>query len=135
MFISDCASGPFVLKWIQRFYLSFDEEVEENSMPSNTVIDVRPIPKPQRHPLIFAELDKLAAGESLVIKNDHNPIPLRGQVEEFYPGEFVWKYLEEGPEIFRLCFTRVAESKGKRRSFESTLPVASSGDETQSEVK
>ena len=87
-------------------------------------LDVRPIPKPQRHPLIFSELDKLQVGESLVIKNDHNPIPLRGQVEEFYAGEFDWKCLDEGPEIFRLCFTRTAPSKGGRKGFESTLPVA-----------
>lgn len=86
-------------------------------------IDVRPIPKPQRHPLIFAELGKLAVGESVVIKNDHNPIPLRGQVEELFVGEFEWKYLEEGPEVFRLCFTRVAPSRGELRSFESTLPL------------
>ncbi len=87
-------------------------------------LDVRPIPKPQRHPLIFSELDQLDVGESLVIKNDHNPIPLRGQVEEFYAGEFEWQYLEEGPETFRLCFSRVAPSKGGRKGFESTLPVA-----------
>ena len=84
-------------------------------------IDVRAIPKPQRHPLIFAELDKLPVGASVVVKNDHNPIPLRGQVEQFYPGEFAWSYLEEGPEIFRLCFKRVTASLGERRDFKSTL--------------
>ena len=100
-------------------------------MSQSTEIDVRPIGKPQRHPLIFAELDKLAVGESLVIKNDHNPIPLREQVENFYPGEFEWKYLEEGPELFRLCFTRIIQAKTNRRSFESTLPVARSITPTQ----
>ena len=95
-------------------------------------IDVRSIPKPQRHPLIFAAMDKLAVGESLVIKNDHNPIPLRGQVEEFYAGEFEWTYLEEGSQIFRLRFTRIAPSKGARGGFVSTLPVAASHDATSS---
>lgn len=84
-------------------------------------IDVRAIPKPQRHPLIFAEMDKLPVGASVVVKNDHNPIPLRGQVEQFYDGEFEWSYLEAGPEVFRLCFKRVAPSKGERKNFESTL--------------
>lgn len=93
-------------------------------MSQEIEIDVRPIPKPQRHPLIFAEMDKLAVGESVVVKNDHNPIPLRGQVEQFYPGEFEWKYLEEGPEVFRLCFTRTAPPKDGKKGFESTLPVA-----------
>ena len=95
-------------------------------------IDVRSIPKPQRHPLIFAAMDKLAVGESLVIMNDHNPIPLRGQVEELYAGEFEWSYLEEGPAIFRLGFTRIALSKGRQGGFESTLLIASANDETQS---
>ncbi|HEX8834683.1 MAG TPA: DUF2249 domain-containing protein [Abditibacteriaceae bacterium] len=69
-------------------------------------IDVRPIPKPQRHPLIFDVIEVLAVGESVVILNDHNPIPLRGQVETLYGRQFAWCYLEEGPEIFRLQFTR-----------------------------
>ena len=75
-------------------------------------LDVRPIPGPQRHPQIFGELDTLAVGESLVIKNDHNPVPLRNQVEGLYGSKFEWKYLEEGPEIYRLCFTRKEVPKG-----------------------
>ena len=45
------------------------------------LIDVRPIPKPQRHPLIFDAMEKLQVGESLVVQNDHNPIP-RGRQDE-----------------------------------------------------
>ncbi len=75
-------------------------------IPESAVIDVRSIPKPQRHPLIFDALEKLAVGESLVVLNDHNPIPLRGQVEAIYHAQFEWRYLEEGPDEFRLQFTR-----------------------------
>lgn len=70
------------------------------------IIDVRPIPKPQRHPLIFDAMEKLDVGEALIIFNDHNPIPLRSQVETLFGEQFEWHYLEEGPEVFRLCFTR-----------------------------
>ena len=70
------------------------------------VIDVRSIPKPQRHPLIFEAMDTLEVGQSVIVKNDHNPIPLRGQVEAIYGAQFDWHYLEEGPELFRLQFTR-----------------------------
>jgi len=91
-------------------------------------LDVRPIPKPQRHPQIFGVLDTLAVGESLIIKNDHNPIPLRKQVEGLYGTEFEWNYLEEGPEVFRLCFTRKEAAKGTFRpgqesTFNGNLPV------------
>lgn len=94
-------------------------------MSESHEIDVRPIPKPQRHPLIFAALDKLAVGDSVVVKNDHNPIPLRGQVEELYDGQFSWEYLEQGPEVFRLCFTRVAEGEPQAAQFirPSALPL------------
>lgn len=70
------------------------------------VIDVRAIPKPQRHPIIFDAMEPLAVGESIMVKNDHNPLPLRGQVETIYGEQFSWNYLEEGPEVFRLQFTR-----------------------------
>lgn len=74
------------------------------------VIDVRSIPKPQRHPIIFDAMEPLQIGESIVVKNDHNPLPLRGQVEAIYGEQFSWNYLEEGPEVFRLQFTRRAPS-------------------------
>lgn len=91
-------------------------------MSDPVVIDVRAIPKPQRHPLIFAELEKLPVGGTVVVKNDHNPVPLRGQVEHFFAGQFEWSYLEEGPEIFQLAFQRVAEGAVKAEP-KSTLPV------------
>jgi uncharacterized protein (DUF2249 family)/quercetin dioxygenase-like cupin family protein len=72
------------------------------------VIDVRPIPKPQRHTLIFQSLETLTTGQSVVVLNDHNPIPLRRQVESLYGDQFAWQYLEEGPEVYRLQFTRRA---------------------------
>jgi uncharacterized protein (DUF2249 family)/mannose-6-phosphate isomerase-like protein (cupin superfamily) len=92
------------------------------------IIDVRSIPKPQRHPLIFEAMDTLAIGHGVVVVNDHNPIPLRGQVESIYGGQFEWQYLEEGPEVFRLQFTRRASApEGWQRSSAHTtgqlLPV------------
>lgn len=90
------------------------------------LIDVRSIPKPQRHPLIFDAMEKLAVGESLVVLNDHNPIPLRGQVETIYGEQFQWQYLAEGPDEFRLQFTRRAPAPaGWRRpdSKQTQLPI------------
>jgi len=87
------------------------------------VIDVRSIPKPQRHPLIFEAMDTLAVGQSVVVQNDHNPIPLRGQVEAIYGEQFEWHYLEEGPEVFRLQFTRrAAAPAGWQRSSAHATP-------------
>ena len=40
-------------------------------------IDVRTVPRGQRHPLIFDAYRKLAVGESFVLLNDHEPRHLR----------------------------------------------------------
>ena len=95
------------------------------TLSETRVIDVRSIPKPKRHPLIFDAMEKLAVGESLVVQNDHNPIALRGQVETIYSGQFEWRYFEEGPEVFRLQFTRRASAPAgwKRPESKKSLPT------------
>ncbi|MEO6908332.1 MAG: DUF2249 domain-containing protein [Abditibacteriaceae bacterium] len=107
--------------------------MSQTQIPENsTELDVRVIPGPQRHPHIFGELQRLAIGESLIIKNDHDPVPLRHQVDGNFAGEFDWKYLEEGPEVFRLCFTRTADPQGDapviksapENNFKCNLPIA-----------
>jgi uncharacterized protein (DUF2249 family) len=67
----------------------------------------------------------LAIGESLIIKNDHDPVPLRHQVDGYFAGEFDWHYLEEGPQIFRLCFTRKAapQNAAPQSTFTNNVPV------------
>lgn len=108
-------------------------ETPVSQTPENsTELDVRVIPGPQRHPHIFGELQGLAIGQSLIIKNDHDPVPLRHQVDGYFAGEFDWKYLEEGPQVFRLCFTRKAAPQGAapviqtapENNFKSNLPLA-----------
>lgn len=89
---------------------------------------MRSIPKPQRHPLIFEALDTLEVGHSVVVKNDHNPIPLRGQVEAIYGAQFAWSYLEEGPETFQLQFTRECVAPGgwqrsNAHTAQNSLPI------------
>lgn len=79
-------------------------------MSEPIIIDVRPIAREERHPLIFSKLETLAPGEMLVVVNNHNPIPLRKQVADNYPGQYKSEYLEEGPTLYRLAFTRLAES-------------------------
>lgn len=61
------------------------------------IIDVRTIPPISRHATIFAMIDALESGEALQIVNDHDPVPLRYQLEKRNPGVFSWKYRESGP--------------------------------------
>lgn len=77
---------------------------------SNTVsvIDVRTIAPYERHAQIFGRLDALGAGESLQIVNDHDPVPLRMQLEGRAPGQFQWAYLEAGPRQWQIEITKLA---------------------------
>ncbi|MGZ4551965.1 MAG: DUF2249 domain-containing protein [Mycobacteriaceae bacterium] len=69
-------------------------------------LDVRTLAHGARHEIIFAKLDQLAAGEALVIVNDHDPKPLRYQTAAMWPDRFVWDYLESGPRIWRVAINR-----------------------------
>lgn len=69
-------------------------------------LDVRTLPHGSRHEIIFAKLDALAVGDTLVIVNDHDPKPLRYQVSAMWPDCFYWRYLNSGPQLWRLAITR-----------------------------
>ena len=69
---------------------------------SDTVLDVREMAPRERHPTIFATLDALAPGEAFELVNDHDPRPLRYQLDAERPGAFTWSYIEEGPHDWRV---------------------------------
>lgn len=71
-------------------------------------IDIRAVPRPQRHPLIFAKFDSLAIGSSFRLLNDHDPVPLSQQFESLRHGQAAWEYLERGPSIFRIRITKIS---------------------------
>jgi len=72
------------------------------SNEAKTTIDVREIAPRERHPLIFGTFDSLAAGEALLLVNDHDPKPLYYQFQAEKAGKFTWDYLESGPEVWRV---------------------------------
>lgn len=70
-------------------------------------LDVRTVPPRERHPLIFATFDRLAAGEALVLVNDHDPKPLYYQFMAERPGLVSWEPQEEGPERWAILIRKV----------------------------
>lgn len=70
------------------------------------MLDARSIPATQRHERIFEALDELAVGASLTLINDHDPIPLRYQLEATREGAFAWDYEERGPATWRVRIGR-----------------------------
>ncbi|MDR5709748.1 MAG: DUF2249 domain-containing protein [Armatimonadota bacterium] len=79
---------------------------EQPSAPADQtrsrVVDVRRLPPPQRHPLIFQTFQALGPGEAFELVNDHDPKPLYYQFAAELPGQFTWQYLEQGPEVWRV---------------------------------
>lgn len=69
-------------------------------------LDATTIPHAIRHATIFGALNSLKSGGSLVLSADHAPVPLIKQLEERSPGEFTTAWVEEGPEVWKLRFTR-----------------------------
>jgi uncharacterized protein (DUF2249 family) len=84
-----------------------DTSPQESSTMQTRVLDVRIIPPREKHPSIFALFAALEPGESFILVNDHDPKPLRYQFEYEHAGEFGWRYLEEGPEVWRVEISKV----------------------------
>ena len=79
---------------------------------ANPELDLRSVPRPNRHPMVFARFDALAVGESFELVNDHDPIPLSKQIESMRAGQTTWEYIRRGPDIFRIRIKRIAPSSG-----------------------
>ncbi|MBP6786397.1 MAG: DUF2249 domain-containing protein [Candidatus Promineofilum sp.] len=71
-------------------------------MNNETVLDIRPLPPMQRHPLIFDQFESLAPGEWFILVNDHDPKPLFYQFQAERTGEFTWDYELQGPREWRV---------------------------------
>lgn len=77
---------------------------------TETELDVRPLPKPERHPRIFAAFDALEVGQSFVLISNHEPKPLRHEFEVDYPGGFGWEYDQRGPDRWRVRIRKLTAS-------------------------
>jgi uncharacterized protein (DUF2249 family) len=74
--------------------------------PGYPELDARAVPHAIRHATIFGALDAVGPGSGLVLVAPHDPLPLLAQVEQRAPGVFEVRYLERGPEAWRIAFVR-----------------------------
>ncbi|HEY9721641.1 MAG TPA: DUF2249 domain-containing protein [Oscillatoriaceae cyanobacterium] len=74
---------------------------------ANPVVDVRPLPPREKHPLIFNTFDALPKGGKMLLLNDHSPMPLKYQFQAERPGQFDWNPLQEGPDEWRIEISKV----------------------------
>jgi len=71
-------------------------------------LDVRPMRKPDKHPVIFRAYDELPAGESLLLVNDHDPRHLHDEFEVEHPGGYAWDYVARERGQWRIRITKLA---------------------------
>ncbi|MBX5465686.1 MAG: DUF2249 domain-containing protein, partial [Clostridia bacterium] len=90
------------------------DELHALSSFSGQVLDVRPLPPAERHRLIFATWERLGPGESFLLVNDHDPVPLHYQFAAEQPGRFTWEVLEAGPRVWRVLVGRDGDGREGR---------------------
>lgn len=90
-------------------------------MPASHV-DVRELHPKDRHPLIFDHLGRLQPGEKITLLNDHDPAPLRYQLDGMFPGQYGWEYVEQGPDRWAVDIT------SKVRTIDARPVIAAGGE-------
>ena len=74
-----------------------------NIIDSLFVPDLQPALK---HPTILKRFDDLKNGESFLLINDHDPIPLYYEMKAEKGDVFEWKKVEDGPEVWKVEITK-----------------------------
>ncbi len=80
-----------------------------DAVKGERVVDMREIAPRIRHTLIFQLFEHLGEVSSLQLIVDHDPRPLRLQLEAKHGSRCRWTYLEQGPDIWRV---RLRQSDG-----------------------
>ncbi len=73
------------------------------------VLDVRGMPKIEKHPAIFTVYDALPVGAGFVLVNDHDPKHLREEFEAGQAGAFGWEYVNREIRDWRIRITKLAD--------------------------
>ena len=83
-------------------------------MADEPVIDVRNIPKPERHPLIIKAYEELEIGTGLILINDHVPEGLRVEMVREFADAVGWEPLESAEGEARVRIVRRAGAPAPR---------------------
>lgn len=88
---------------------TFKEIGEECKMSTTfaATVNATEYPPHLKHKVIFETFGKLQPSESMLLVNDHDPVPLRFQFDAMHPGQFTWEYIEQGPLTFQVKISRL----------------------------
>lgn len=71
-------------------------------------LDVQTIPHAVRNAAIFGAIESLNPGAGMIISATHDPVPLLNQLRERHSGRYQTKYLDRGPERWRILVRAAA---------------------------
>ena len=94
------------------YYINLDKiPVMSKNKDRNTnqpvVIDARQIPGKQKKEYFFSTFDQLRENEEMIIINSHDTAPLHKLFQSQRTGLFYWKYLEKGPERWKITIKKI----------------------------
>lgn len=75
------------------------------AMPPD-MLDVRPIAPQRTPPTVMATYEKLAPGESFILITDREPTAVQAMLKAQTARGAGWRYLEAGPNVWRVRITR-----------------------------
>jgi len=75
-------------------------------------LDVRWLPPPLRHKVIFEKFDGLRPGEGFLLVNDHDPKPLYYELRSVRGDILEWDYVEQGPRVWRVKVVKTKNASG-----------------------
>jgi len=71
-------------------------------------LDVRVIAHEIRHGAVLGALESLKPGKAMILVANHEPLPLLKQIDRKFPDLFTRTNVEEGPEVWKIQFTRAS---------------------------
>jgi len=77
------------------------------------MLDVRETPCSLKHGWILQSFVALNVGEHFILRNGHEPVPLRYQFEAEFPGTFTWEQVHRLPDDVAVKITKTKELSRK----------------------
>jgi uncharacterized protein (DUF2249 family) len=92
------------------FVARMDELARRNG--ATGTLDLRDLGPQYRQRLVLARFGALRPGSSFALVNDHDPEPVRHQLEARHTGEVIWEVLQTGPPVWRSRIGRAPVGDG-----------------------
>ncbi len=72
-----------------------------------SIIECKSIPQELKHSTVFNKFDSLKSGNTLQLITDHDPKTLFLELLAKNGGQFVWAYIDSGPEVWKINIKKI----------------------------